>query len=93
MKSIDAGIIPFEIETLTETQQLNEYIMTSLRTIEGISMKRVKESWGDEKLNQLINTSQKHIARGHLVLLNDVLRLGADGKFLADGIAADLFQL
>jgi len=37
--------------------------------------------------------AQKHIARGHIVPVNDVLRLSAVGKFLADGIAADLFQL
>jgi len=93
LKSMEAGIIPFEIETLTETQQLNEYIMTSLRTIEGISLKRIKENWGDEKLSLLLGLAQKHIIRGHIVPINDVLRLSADGKFLADGIAADLFQL
>jgi len=93
LKSMETGIIPFETETLTGTQQLNEYIMTSLRTIEGISLKRVKENWGDEKSALLINTAKKHIADGRLILLNDVLQLSADGKFLADGIAADLFQL
>lgn len=93
LKSIETGTLPFEVEVLTETQQLNEYIMTSLRTIEGISLKRVAESWGDEKKILLINTAQKHITCGHLVLVNDILQLGADGKFLADGIAADLFTV
>jgi len=93
LKSLEAGIVPFETETLTGTQQLNEYIMTSLRTIEGISLKRVLANWGDEKSALLINTAQKHIAGGHLILLNDVLQLSADGKFLADGIAADLFTV
>ena len=93
LKSIETGTLPFEVEVLTETQQLNEYIMTSLRTIEGISLKRVAESWGDEKKILLINTAQKHITCGHLVLANDILQLGADGKFLADGIAADLFTV
>ena len=93
IKSIEAGTLPFEAEVLTETQQLNEYIMTSLRTIEGISLKRVSAKWGDEKLKQLINTAQKHIDRRHLVLVNDVLKLSVDGQFLADGIAADLFTV
>ncbi len=91
LKSLEKGIVPFEAEVLTAAQQLNEYIMTSLRTIEGISMKRVTETWGDEKQAQLINTAQKHILRGHLILVKDILQLSAEGKFLADGIAADLF--
>src|SRR5205809_340569 len=36
--SISKGIIPFENEILTETQKLNEYIMTSLRTAEGLNL-------------------------------------------------------
>ena len=91
LKSLEKGIVPFEAEILTAAQQLNEYIMTSLRTIEGISMKRVTETWGEEKQAQLINTAQKHILRGHLILVKDILQLSAEGKFLADGIAADLF--
>lgn len=91
LKSLEKGIVPFEAEVLTAAQQLNEYIMTSLRTIEGISMKRVTESWGNEKQAKLINTAHKHILRGHLVLVKDILQLSAEGKFLADGIAADLF--
>ncbi len=91
LKSLEKGIVPFEAEVLTAAQQLNEYIMTSLRTIEGISMKRVTENWGNEKQAKLINTAQKHILRGHLVLVKDILQLSAEGKFLADGIAADLF--
>jgi len=35
IRSIEKGLIPFEEETLTSTQQLNEYIMTALRTMEG----------------------------------------------------------
>jgi len=91
LKSLEKGIVPFEAEILTPAQQLNEYIMTSLRTIEGISMKRVIETWGEEKQVQLIITAQKHILRGHLILVKDILQLSAEGKFLADGIAADLF--
>jgi oxygen-independent coproporphyrinogen-3 oxidase len=90
--TIDAGSVPFEIEVLTTTQQLNEYLMTALRTIEGISVKRIGELWGDEKALQLIATAQKHIERGHLAMNDERLQLTEKGKFLADGIAADLFE-
>ena len=41
-KSIKKNIIPFEEEDLTATQKLNEYIMTSLRTMEGLDLKHIK---------------------------------------------------
>ena len=93
IKSIQSGSIPFESELLTVNQQLNEYIMTSLRTIEGLSLTKVADSWGDETQTLLIKLAQKHINRGHLVMNNHILHLSKAGKFLADGIASDLFTL
>ena len=93
LKSVEEGIIPFEEEVLTESQQLNEYIMTGLRTIEGISLNKIARDWGEQKKTVLIDAAQKHFRLGHLLQVNDVLRLSKDGKFLADGIASDLFQL
>src|SRR6202008_3685637 len=37
LQRLAAGTVPFEIEMLSDTQQLNEYLITSLRTIEGTS--------------------------------------------------------
>ncbi len=83
--------VPFEEELLTETQQLNEYIMTSLRTIEGISLTRIRMDWGDDIASSLLVSAQKYIGNGYLLQVNDVLQLSKEGKFLADGIAGDLF--
>jgi len=91
LAGIEQNNIPFEEEVLTETQQLNEYIMTGLRTIEGVSLTKVRIDWGEERTSLLLDAAQKHIQRGHLLQVSDVLRLSAEGKFLADGIAADLF--
>src|SRR5205085_697044 len=35
IRSLENDIVPFESETLTAGQRYNEYIMTSLRTVEG----------------------------------------------------------
>ena len=93
LAALEKNEIPFEEEILTSAQQLNEYIMTSLRTIEGISLNKVVEIWGEEKSVLVLGAAQKHIGLNHLSLTNHVLRLSEEGKFLADGIAADLFQL
>ena len=85
--SIEKGIIPYEKETLSDTQQLNEYIMTSLRTMDGLNLKQVKDVFG----HKLRTGSRKFIERGLMVEENDHLKLTRDGKLLADGIAAELF--
>ena len=91
LNAIAAGEIPAESETLTGIQQLNEYIMTSLRTMEGISVKKVATNWGEEKAALLLAGASKHRHRGYLTNTNDWIILTDTGKFLADGIAADLF--
>jgi oxygen-independent coproporphyrinogen-3 oxidase len=84
IESIGKGIIPSEKEVLTETQKLNEYIMTSLRTMEGLKL----DIAGDE----LLFKSKKFIDSGLMKLENNSLILTKEGKLLADGIAAELFS-
>jgi oxygen-independent coproporphyrinogen-3 oxidase len=88
--SIKKNIIPYEEELLTETQQFNEYIMTSLRTLEGISLKKVRDHFGNYA-EALALRSAKHLKHELMISINDHLLLTSNGKFLADGIAADLF--
>ena len=87
INSINDGIIPFEKEELTTTQKLNETIMISLRTIEGLDLSKLNEAMSDE----LRTTSRKYIDNGLMKIEGNFLRLTKEGKLLADGIAADLF--
>lgn len=91
LASIEKGIVPFEEEVLTNTQRLNEYIMIGLRTSEGISVSALTEKSGSNLVEKVMAAAAKHMQRGHLVLTGDRLTLTEEGKFLADGIAADLF--
>jgi oxygen-independent coproporphyrinogen III oxidase len=87
INSITNGIIPFEKEELTSTQKLNEYIMISLRTAEGLNLAKID---GTAVLD-LRSASKKYIETGLIKMENDFLILTNEGKLLADGIAADLF--
>ena len=91
IQSLAKGALPFEAEVLTTEQQLNEYIMTSLRTMEGISLQKVKQNFGKDKFENLIKTAQPHLNHLRLTLEDDYLKTTTEGKLLADGIAADLF--
>lgn len=91
IKSIEGGVLPIEEEQLTETQQLNEYIMTSLRTMEGTSLDTIREKFGSPMEELVRKESERYLSTGKLQLINNRLILTREGKFFADGIAADLF--
>ncbi len=91
IQSLKNNIIPFEKEILTQTQQLNEYIMTSLRTMEGLNLKIVEDRFGEKASIELQSASEKWILGNKIVMENKIFRLTKEGKLFADGIAADLF--
>ncbi len=91
IKSLEQNIIPFEEEILTTTQQLNERIMISLRTMEGLDLEKVKNQFGEKYGVTLLENAQKYVNENKLVARNSKLILTTEGKFFADGIAADLF--
>lgn len=91
IKALENNQLPYEKEILTPTQQLNEYIMTSLRTIDGIDLNQTEEKFGLPNKEVLIRQAQKHIIAGHATRLHDRIILTNEGKLFADGIAADLF--
>lgn len=91
IQSLQKNIIPYEEEILTLTQQLNEYIMTSLRTMEGLDLNFVAEKFGEDYSLKIQAQSLKYITAKKLETKNLKLILSKEGKLFADGIAADLF--
>ncbi|MBL0134174.1 MAG: radical SAM family heme chaperone HemW [Chitinophagaceae bacterium] len=81
----------FEIETLTPVQQLNEYIMTALRTMEGISMATVEKRFGEAAAIELKKGFIPFEKEKKLLSSADRYFLSKEGRLLADGIAASLF--
>jgi oxygen-independent coproporphyrinogen-3 oxidase len=93
LKSIQENKLPNETEILSLTDRYNEYIMTGLRTIWGVSLQRIESEFGTIYLEYLIKQSQKYLKDDLLFLENDILKPTKKGKFLTDGIASDLFML
>lgn len=91
IQSLAKDILPFEQESLTSTQRLNEYIMTSLRTSEGLNLTTVENTFGTGARQQLLENSRQYITALQLVCNDHLLQLTREGKLFADGIAADLF--
>jgi oxygen-independent coproporphyrinogen-3 oxidase len=93
LKALQNDKLPNEVEKLTLEDRYNEYIMTGLRTIWGVSLVRIEQEFGIDFLNYLKKQSQKFIDDGLLSITDDILKPTLKGKFLTDGIASDLFYL
>ncbi|MEM0518030.1 radical SAM family heme chaperone HemW [Aequorivita flava] len=91
IKSIKAGILPLETETLSKPDKYNEYIMTGLRTKKGVSIEKVIREFGPKYSEYLLKQAEDSLKNKLLILENQTLKVSKKGKFLSDGIAADLF--
>ena len=92
IKQLAENIIPSEEELLTKTQEINEYIMTALRTTKGIQTAFFAERFGDENSKLLLKHCNQYVLTGKIrVNDNFEISLTREGKLFADGIAADLF--
>ena len=93
IKAIAADTLPIERETLSTTDKYNEYVMTGLRTIWGVSLEKIEKDFGLKFRTYVLQQAQKHIEEHLLFLDDDRIVVTKKGKFLSDGLASDLFIL
>ena len=93
LKAIQENKLPNEVEVLSIADRYNEYIMTGLRTIWGVSLDRIQTEFGQHYFDYLLKQAQKFIDDELLFIKGNILKPTSKGKFLADGIASDLFYL
>lgn len=105
LQNIQANILPSTVEALSVKDQYNEYIMTGLRTIWGVSLNKIEHDFGAEFKAHLLSEAEVFLNQNLLAVTTakslqasaqvneQVLTITDKGKFLADGIASDLFYL
>ena len=93
INQINENKLPSEFEILSPKDCHNEYVMTSLRTMYGISLEKIKEDFGIEIQEKLLKNAQKYLELNLLKIENNFLKTTREGKFLSDGIISDLFLL
>jgi oxygen-independent coproporphyrinogen-3 oxidase len=91
LKGVNQNAPNRENEILTSTQKLNEFIMISLRTKEGMDLNRVEKEFGLKEKERIENQIEKFRARNLIHINNSFIQLTDQGMLRADGIASELF--
>ena len=93
MKRINNNEATFEIENLSIADQINEFILTGLRTKWGVSQEILFSNWNytipieeQKSINQWCND-------GLMLNNNNILTLTKEGRLYADQLASELFVL
>jgi oxygen-independent coproporphyrinogen-3 oxidase len=93
LDGIFSGNLPCETEYLSLYQHYNEFILTRLRTREGIDTLELKMRFGVPLYRYCLDNAQKFIAEGLLVFQNNALKLTRKGMFISDGIISELMKV
>ena len=91
IQAIQKNELPNETETLSTQDRYNEYVMTGLRTIWGVSLDKIKSDFGLDYATYLLENAAPFLQNQQLQLENNVLKTTIKGKFFCDGIASELF--
>lgn len=90
VESIQQGIVPEELEVLTDRDRFNEYVMTGLRTIDGVHINELMRLGADRREWEL--TAGDYISRGQMSQTDGTYVLTDEGRHFADAIAASFFK-
>ena len=86
-----SGNVESEQEQLSIVTQLNEYIMTSLRTMWGCNLELVKQKFGEVVAEKLHADALIYMEKNQMIYKEGKLILTPEGRLFADGISAELF--
>ncbi|WP_153640793.1 radical SAM family heme chaperone HemW [Prolixibacter sp. NT017] len=81
----------FDIEELSEVDRYNDYIITSLRTIWGIDIRKIETEWNSELGRHFHKSLAKYCGTDLVFVEDDILRLTEKGIFVSDRIMEDFF--
>jgi len=81
----------FDEEKLSPTQKYNEYTLTSLRTIWGVSLDYLENNFDQHIVSHFKKNARKWIDNKNIILEKNNVRLTNKGMLFADTISSDLF--
>ncbi len=91
--AVEEGLVATQGEVLTPKDQLNDLLLTSLRTIWGLNLGLVSEQFGDKVAQKIIKNAQKYIEHGVITQSHNVLSIAPQHFFISDGIISDFLEV
>lgn len=91
LQQLGKGILPEQIEYLSNQDRFNEYVMTSLRTMWGLDLKKIEQDFGGDFLVKTEIQLSNFFTKGWIKQKNETIYLTQSGKLFADHIASELF--
>jgi oxygen-independent coproporphyrinogen-3 oxidase len=79
-----------EKETLTEKERYNEYVITRLRTMWGIPLSELRETFGKERSDYFIRRAEPYLRRKWLCEAAGAVRIPPERWFVSDAILRGL---
>jgi len=92
-KGIENGTPDVEIEQLDAKTRYNDFIITGLRTMWGINLDKLRDTFGEKMLAYCMQQAAPHRRNGLLIEKDSVLTLSRQGIFISDGIMSDLLYV
>ena len=90
---LDKNEIFFEKEILSTQEKYNDFVMVSLRTMEGINLDLLKSKFGSEYFDHCMRSAQAALTNKKLKIENNYLRLTSEGVVVSDSILVELFRV
>ena len=81
-----------EAEQLTEHDRFNEYLLTRLRTAEGICLGELRQRFGAERAERLRREAARWIAAGTLRISSERMAVSPERFLVSDAVIESLFE-
>jgi len=93
IKSLQKNELPLEFEELSEIQRYNEFILTALRTKNGVNTEYINSRFSPFLVDFFAFSIKNWLKSGEIVKKDNFYLLSKKGKLLADLISSDLFYI
>ena len=91
IEKLESNKLPEIVEELSLNDRFNEYLMTSLRTMWGIDLEKIKADFGKDFLEETQHNLRSFEDKDWLLINENNIKLSKNGKLFADHIASELF--
>ncbi len=93
IESIRQGKTYYKIEYETEPELYNDYIITALRTVDGLNIEKLYLTFGEKWSDFFLKSASPHIHSGKLICDDDIYRIEESSWLLSDAVLRDLIYV